>query len=786
MNKSLRPGAILLTALMALDGGLALAATILATCVRLADIPEPSITFPKTRRARLALAQDLFKAFSRGEGELVRARGTSRPMPAAQLQLHALPWGLAEGRQDNARLVVWHDKGGNNDDNMRAITLNAGESWCTPKYDIEAGSRLRFEGLSLERAASNLTVTLNGPGGGRALTQGTLPFPGRFAAAGQKDASLEPGPASICFRAEGGAAAIGEARLLAPERAQSDSRPRWIVLTIEDGLRGDVLRSPQNTRLREAPALSALARGGHEFTQAISPGCHTRAAVWPVLMGRDLMRIDPLMRRQSMPNQAPLTDLYSRANLFITHVAEAAGYHTVFLGNNAYFRGIPAFGRLSSWGTTDNGTFDTIKALPDLFERYGDERLLLLYYITAPHTRAHAPRRLFEAFGCAQQSGMDQCRCAYRARVRHADEALEQLQRGLEAAGLEKDTFQVVTADHGELFEEGLKLEGEIRTGREVGNLGSFFESFGLLHGRGCHALESDVPLVVHGEGVRPRVVTEQVSGLDVFPTLLDVLKMPVPSQIDGVSLPLSALGPSPGRRFVSYGFCSDSVIVGKEQFIWWLQGCDIREPGSTMPLAYRSEFWSEGRRVATDQTDPTRLEKAMAEHETWLRRRLPAESVVFGLDRFGKDATLTIEVQDGIITDFGPARTVDGLGAVAVLDKSPSRLTVRLQNYDGLYYISTLPPRAPVRFDLRVEGKPTIPLTLVGPMQIPLDAAGRWVRPGSMPQFFLSSETPTRRQTNRPALRLWWQPPGGPREAGSAPAFSEFDRVLREWGYIR
>lgn len=760
-----------------------------ATCGRIADVPEPAITFPSPRPVRLKLAHDLMASFSRGEGDFVR---TPRSLPlklAERLQLEPLPWELAEGRRDNARLAVWQDKTGNNDDNMRAMVLDAGESWCSPEYDLQPGSRLRFEGLSIDRdAPSVLSVTLRRRDGVTDRAGATLPFPGRFTAKAQTDLGLEAKPSRICLRATGGAAAIGEARLLAPEPAGSDHRPQWIVLTIEDDLRGDVLRGGLEERSFLVPTLSALAQGGHVFEKAISPGCHTNAAVWPILMGRDLMRIDPLKRRQSMPNQAPLEDLYSRANLFVTHIAEAAGYHSAFLGNNAYFRRIPAFSRLSSWGTTDNGTLDTIRALPDLFERYGDERLLLVYYVTAPHGNAQTPRRLFDAFGCAKLTGSDQCSCNYRARVRHGDEALEQLQKGLKATGLDRDTFQVITADHGELFDEGMKLEGEIRTGHEVGLNSAYVERFDQSHGRGCFSRESDVPLVVNGPGVAPAVSADPVSGLDIFPTLLGVLKMPALSRLDGIRLPISG-GRSPAnRRFVSYGFCSDSVITGNEQLIWWLQGCQVREQGSETPIDYRSELWSvSGQRlVATEKTEPSRLHRAMSEHEAWLRDRLPTEALVFGLDHAGKNATITLQVEGGIITDFGPAGTVDGLDRIAGVAADSSRLTVRFEGYEGLYYVSTLPPRAPVRIDLELDGKPARPLTFVGPLQIPLDTAGRWIAPGTLPNFFVSHQTPDRRRTDRLALRLWWRPHGVPSSGDSAPALSEFDRVLREWGYIR
>ena len=84
-----------------------------------------------------------------------------------------------------------------------------------------------------------------------------------------------------------------------------------MVLTIVDALRGDLLRGARAPEI--LPTLHELSEEGHYYERAVAPGCHTRASVWPILMGRDLMRIDPLKRRQSMPIQSPLETVYSRA-----------------------------------------------------------------------------------------------------------------------------------------------------------------------------------------------------------------------------------------------------------------------------------------------------------------------------------------------------------------------------------------------------------------------------------------------------------------------------------------
>ncbi len=747
------------------------------------DVPVPAIEFsPPSRSVPLRELDSLLRRFSEGDGTFVPSDEPTIPAEILEgLESDVVPWNVDDARADHLRLLAWQDHDRGNDENMPAILLQAGESWCTSPLELSGNERLRFEAVSIGRGAeATLAVTI---GGNRSILSERLRRPGSFDASRQTDLALERGRSSLCFRASAGTIAIGEPRVVAPEESGADERPRWLVLTIVDALRGDILRRDDRSRI--VPAMSRLAEQGQQYERAISPGCHTRASVWPILMGRDLMRIDPLHRRQSMPIQSPLEAVYSRANLFVGHFAESAGYHAVFLGNNAYFRDIPAFSRYSSWGRTDRGTLDTINELPALFARYADERILLVYYVSTPHRQSQTPRRLYDELGCPALSGLDQCRCAYEARARHADEAIEALQKGLRAYGLESTTVQFLTADHGELFGDGMDLEGEIPT-FATGERRGAFASFNLGHGNACSAAETDVPLLVEGKGIAPRKWNEPVSGLDILPTLLEEMKLPPPERLDGRPLPLSGANPAHAdgsRPFVSYGFCSDSRFQGQEQLVWWVEGCRIREPNGA-PLDHRAEIWSGGRRVATEKTEPERLRRLMSRHEEWLRERLPGEAFVFGSSGM-EDATVVVSVEDGRIVDYGPSSSVFDLDELDVssVTENGSALTVRFHGYHGLYYVSTVPQRAKIRIE--VEGRPDV-LTFVGPMQLPLRVAGESIDPSRDRKFLFSERPPAPRESSVPALRLWWEGFRTSDEGETASQLTDFDRVLREWGYIR
>ncbi len=104
----------------------------------------------------------------------------------------------------------------------------------------------------------------------------------------------------------------------------------------------------------------------------------------------------------------------------------------------------------------------------------------------------------------------------YDSAIAFTDSQIGRLLEGLGELGLERDTLVVVTSDHGDAFgEKGLASHG-------------YLYDFNLL-----------VPLVVAlpGDAGGGRRVAEQVRSVDVVPTVLDVLGLPSPPGIDGVSL---------------------------------------------------------------------------------------------------------------------------------------------------------------------------------------------------------------------------------------------------------
>ena len=108
----------------------------------------------------------------------------------------------------------------------------------------------------------------------------------------------------------------------------------------------------------------------------------------------------------------------------------------------------------------------------------------------------------------------------------HVGRLIEELKR----RGLYDNTIIIVTADHGEEFMERGWIGHSVTVQQE------------LIH----------VPLVIKAPGVPPRVVDDYVGLIDVVPTLLAQLGLPVPDGLEGQAIDLAGQRPIAARPVFS------------------------------------------------------------------------------------------------------------------------------------------------------------------------------------------------------------------------------------------
>ena len=110
----------------------------------------------------------------------------------------------------------------------------------------------------------------------------------------------------------------------------------------------------------------------------------------------------------------------------------------------------------------------------------------------------------------------------YDGSILGMDVEIARLMERLRGQGLAEKTLLAFTSDHGEGFQE---------------------HGF-MWHGQTIYGEMTNVPLMFHGPAFLPSglVISETVQSIDIFPTLLELSRLPIPENIQGQSLvPLMA-----------------------------------------------------------------------------------------------------------------------------------------------------------------------------------------------------------------------------------------------------
>jgi len=164
-------------------------------------------------------------------------------------------------------------------------------------------------------------------------------------------------------------------------------------------------------------------------------------------------------------------------------------------------------------------------------------------------------RPLVEQVDGAAIGGDDELAALYDGELAYTDREIGRLLDGLDEGGFLEDCIVVLTADHGETFWEH----------------GDFWH-----HGAWVYQTNVHVPFLLRlpdGRG-RGRRVSAPVSGVDVFPTLLDLLGIPLPEPVSGVSLlPLVDGEPLPERLLIAEATQPTKFLLNgqniEERFGW-------------------------------------------------------------------------------------------------------------------------------------------------------------------------------------------------------------------------
>jgi arylsulfatase A-like enzyme len=310
-------------------------------------------------------------------------------------------------------------------------------------------------------------------------------------------------------------------------------RPRSLILISVDTLRADHLGCYGHER-PTSPSLDALAAEGVLFEDVTAPSPWTLPSHASLFTGRYPSRHGVRTVHEALSRSAPtLAEVLSPLGFENGAVVNVVYLYPVF----GLMRGFAQLERVESVPSPQGDAAEVhARARSWLASRRGRRVFLFLHHydVHAPYSSEPAYERMFaaaegqlrgvdEELGLINRGllrpgpvGIDQLERRYDAGIRQIDDELGRFLAWLEEEGWLEDTLLVVTSDHGE----------------------GFLEHGTVSHGRTQYEEELRVPLILRGPGLPRGVrVREPVSLVDVAPTLLWLLGVPPPPDLDGRDL---------------------------------------------------------------------------------------------------------------------------------------------------------------------------------------------------------------------------------------------------------
>ncbi|MGI9590745.1 MAG: sulfatase family protein, partial [Myxococcota bacterium] len=330
--------------------------------------------------------------------------------------------------------------------------------------------------------------------------------------------------------------------LLALAGCSPDAPPRNLVLISIDTLRADHLGAYGHPWVK-TPAIDALAGESIRFDRVISAAPTTLASHTSLMTGT-------YPHRHGVPDNDYRV---AEGNRMLAEVLSEGGFSTSGvvggypLGPQTRFhQGFGAY-RVLPWDGVNSE--EVSEAALDWLDARGSERFFLFVHYWDVHWPYSPPppydrmyrRDSLEMAGV--KSEIDEVRRLLRSRAPDADARSDVLRRlyaggvsyvdvqvgilldGLRERGLLEDSLVVLTSDHGEMMDE---------------HAAEFWN-----HGNSVYDAVSRVPLLLRlpGGAGGGRAEEWRLSNVDLMPTLLELLGLPVPQAIDGESFAGALLG---------------------------------------------------------------------------------------------------------------------------------------------------------------------------------------------------------------------------------------------------
>jgi arylsulfatase A-like enzyme len=421
---------------------------------------------------------------------------------------------------------------------LDTMLLSSGESRVIPVPAGLDGRRLLGWVAVLDAATGgDPAVVLEAGAGERWTPLARMPVTagdvGRWRALGAGEGTvLPPGCDAVRLAVNGGDAVVGISGPVLPPGERPADRRNLLVIDL-DTLRADRLGSYGYTTRPTSTRMDNLleARGAHLFEHALSPAAFTLPATAKLLAGRyhDIQHDSAISRQYTL----------------LPELLRESGYYCAAFTGGGQLRhaGFEQGFHEYHWSRDVGKIEDSFPQALAWLEENGDEPFFLFlhtYETHDPYTRNRFCRGLprgrlgdvtagellipdisgFRIDPSLTREEKTFINAAYDSGVREATDAVADLLAELDRMGLTESTVVVILSDHGEEFWDH----------------GDAF----AMHGQSLYGEMIDVPLIIidpdrPGEGIHR--IAGTVSTVDLVPTLLHLLDLPLTVPVDGADL---------------------------------------------------------------------------------------------------------------------------------------------------------------------------------------------------------------------------------------------------------
>ena len=259
---------------------------------------------------------------------------------------------------------------------------------------------------------------------------------------------------------------------------------------------------------------------------------------------------------------------------------QEAGYETYMIGLHHVDRENPRRLGYQHFRSEEAEIDETVQATQDLFRQAADQERPFFAQVGFQEVHRsfddgkYDERGVFVPPYLQDTPAMREDLKAFQGTIKHFDEHVGQILDALQESGLAEDTLVIMTSEH------GIPYPGAKWCARKAG---------------------IEVPLIMHQPGTAlegGKTFTEVISNVDVLPTLLDMLDLPIPENVQGVSFKDFIEGTSrePPRRRAFAQYTEDMkrdnearcVITKNHHLIRYFdQGRTVKYPVSVDPKRF-------------------------------------------------------------------------------------------------------------------------------------------------------------------------------------------------------